>query len=407
MSIDSSTVRPQFPSLSRKHNDQPMIFLDGPAGTQVPKAVIDGISGYYSTSNSNTHGAFITAQETDRHIDGMRERMADLIGAEGPETISIGQNTTTLNFALAHAMSRLFQPGDEVLITQLDHEANRGPWLTLREKGIVVREVNLLGTGVIDYDDFAAKINERTRLVCMGMSSNCIGTVNDFKKVRQLTYRHNAWLLLDAVHYAPHFFIDAQSIGCDFLLCSAYKFYGPHVGLLYSKPGMLDRLPTDRLRTAGQTAPSSIETGTLNHAAIVGVSAAVDFIASLGRGASRKEKIKDAYQKISAHEFALASKLFAGLKAITGVTIIGQDFSSNRRTPTVSFTMEGKTPDEVCERLAEKNICAWSGHFYAIHAIEVLGLLEKGGVTRLGVSVYNTETEINTTIETIKKIAAS
>jgi cysteine desulfurase family protein (TIGR01976 family) len=406
MSINSATVRAQFPSLSRKHNEKPLIFLDGPAGTQVPQSVIDGISNYYSHSNANTHGAFITTKETDMVIDGMRERMAALIGAEGPETISIGQNTTTLNFAIARAMSRVLKPGDEVLITQLDHEANRGPWLTLRETGVIVREVRLLPTGVLDYDDFALKINERTRLVCMGMSSNCIGTVNDFKLVRQLTYRHNAWLLLDAVHYAPHFFIDVQSIGCDFLLCSAYKFYGPHVGILYSKPGSLDRLPTDRLRTAGQVAPFSIETGTLNHAAIVGVSAAVDFMANLGTGNSLQQKIVSAYQNISSHEYALASKLYAGLKKIKGVTMIGQDFSNTKRTPTVSFTLEGKTPEQVCGKLAEKNICAWDGHFYAIHAIEVLGLLEKGGVTRLGVSVYNTEQEIDFTISTIASIAS-
>ena len=405
MPIDSTSVRSQFPSLSRKHNNEPLVFLDGPAGTQVPQSVIDAISGYYSTSNANTHGAFVTAQETDRVIDGMRERMAALIGAEGPETISIGQNTTTLNFALARALSRVLKQGDEILITQLDHEANRGPWLTLRDFGIRVREVNLLPGGVLDYDDFASKINENTRLVCMGMSSNCIGTVNNFKRARELTYRHNALLLLDAVHYAPHFYIDVQSIGCDFLLCSAYKFYGPHVGILYSKPGALDRLPTDRLRTAGQTAPSSIETGTLNHAAIAGVSAAVDFIQSLGSGTSTAEKIIDAYKNISAHEFALASKLYEGLKKIPGIAVAGQDFSSPNRTPTVSFVIEGKTPDQVCEQLAAKNICAWSGHFYAIHAIEVLGLLEKGGVTRLGVSVYNTEREINFTIETIKQIA--
>ena len=407
MPIDSNFVRHQFPSLSRTHNNQPLIFLDGPAGTQVPELVINAISKYYSTSNSNTHGAFITAQETDQLIDRMRQRMAALIGAEGPETISIGQNTTTLNFALARAFSRLLKPGDEVLITQLDHEANRGPWLALRDFGIIVREVSLQATGVLDYDDFASKINENTRLVCLGMSSNSIGTVNNYKLVRQLSYRYNALLLLDAVHYAPHFYIDAQSTGCDFLLCSAYKFYGPHVGVLYSKPGALDRLPTDRLRTAGQTAPSSIETGTLNHAAMVGVSAAVDFIEGLGQGKSSREKIIDAYKNIGMHEFALARKLYEGLKKIPGVSIVGQDFTNVKRAPTVSFTMEGKTPEQVCEQLAAKNICAWSGHFYAIHAIEVLGLLEKGGVTRLGVSVYNIDSEINLTVETIKKISAS
>ncbi len=405
LSIDSTAIRNQFPSLQRKHNDQPMVFLDGPAGTQVPQSVIDGITHYYKNSNANSHGAFITTNETDQVIHYMRTCMAALLGAESESTISIGQNMTTLNFALARAISKVLKPGDEVLITQLDHEANRGPWLTLRDFGVKVREVRLQLNGVLDYEDFTNKINENTRLVCMGMSANSIGTVNNFKFVRELTYRYNAWLLLDAVHYAPHFSIDVQDIGCDFMLCSAYKFYGPHVGILYSKPGLLDRLPTDRLRTAGQIAPDSIETGTLNHAAIAGVSAAVEFLASLGNGNSMREKLVNAYHKISTHEFVLASKLYAGLKKIPGVTMIGQDFSSNSRTPTLSFTVEGKTPTQVCEQLARKSICAWDGHFYAIRAIESLGLLERGGVTRIGISVYNTVEEIDFTLAEVERIA--
>lgn len=405
LSIDSTAIRNQFPSLQRKHNDQPMVFLDGPAGTQVPQSVIDSITHYYKNSNANTHGTFITTNETDQVVHHMRTCMAALLGAESENSISIGQNMTTLNFALARAMSRIFKPGDEVLITQLDHEANRGPWLTLRDFGVKVREVRLQPNGVLDYEDFTNKVNENTRLVCMGMSANSIGTVNNFKFARELTYRYNAWLLLDAVHYAPHFSIDVQEIGCDFMLSSAYKFYGPHVGILYSKPGILDRLPTDRLRTAGQIAPDSIETGTLNHAAIAGVSAAVEFLASLGNGNSMREKLVNAYHKISTHEFVLASKLYAGLKKIPGVTMIGQDFSSNSRTPTLSFTLDGKTPLQVCEHLAKKNICAWDGHFYAIRAIESLGLLERGGVTRIGISLYNTVEEIDFTLAEVERIA--
>jgi len=407
LAIDSTAIRSQFPSLQRNHNNQPVVFLDGPAGTQVPQSVIDSITHYYKNSNANSHGTFITTNETDQVIHHMRTCMAALLGAESENSISIGQNMTTLNFALARAMSRVLKPGDEVLITQLDHEANRGPWLTLRDFGVTVREVRLQPNGVLDYDDFTNKVNENTRLVCMGMSANSIGTVNNFKFARELTYKYNAWLLLDAVHYAPHFSIDVQDIGCDFLLCSAYKFYGPHVGILYTKPGLLDRLPTDRLRTAGQTAPECIETGTLNHAAIAGVSAAVEFIASLGKGNSLREKLVDAYANISAHEYTLANKLYQGLSEIDGVTVIGQDFSSTKRTPTLSFTMNGKTPTQVCNELANKNICAWDGHFYAIHAIEVLGLLEKGGVTRMGISIYNTVDEINFTIAEVERIARS
>ncbi|MBS1977980.1 MAG: cysteine desulfurase-like protein [Bacteroidetes bacterium] len=406
MAIDSNALRSQFPSLSRTYRDMPMVYFDGPAGTQVPQGVIDAVVHYYTHSNANSHGAFVTTQETDTIIDDMRKAMAALLGAPGAETISIGQNMTTLNFSLARAMSRIFRAGDEVLITQLDHEANRGPWLTLRDFGVRVREVNLLPSGELDYEDYEKKINENTRLVCMGMSANSIGTVNNFKRVRELTYKYNAWLLLDAVHYAPHFSIDVEDIGCDFLLCSAYKFYGPHVGILYSKPGVLDRLPTDRLRTAPQIAPGSIETGTLNHAAIAGVAAAVKFIAGLGTGESLRSRLVTAYDAIAAHEHKLAGKLYEGLNKIKGVSVIGQDFSKASRTPTVSFTTKGKTPDQVCALLAEKNICAWGGHFYAMHAIEVLGLLEKGGVTRMGISAYNTEAEVDFVLEQVKRIAA-
>jgi cysteine desulfurase family protein (TIGR01976 family) len=402
--LDIAAIRAQFPSLTRRHNDLPMIYLDGPAGTQVPQPVIDAISSYYKHSNANTHGTFITTRETDEWITRMRVNMAAMLGAEDESCISIGQNMTTMNFALARAIGRILQPGDEILITQLDHEANRGPWLTLREKGIIVREVDLLPTGVLDYDDLAAKLNERTRLLCMGMSSNSLGTVNNFKLVRDLTYQYNAWILLDAVHYAPHFSIDVQDIGCDFLLCSAYKFYGPHIGILYSKPGTLDRLPTDRLRTAVQTAPDCIETGTLNHAAIAGVAAAVEFIATLGSGDTLRDQLTIAYQKISAHENTLASKLYSCLQQLPGVHVIGQDFSSPRRTPTLSFTVKERTPTDVCRQLALRNICGWDGHFYAIHAIEVLGLLEKGGVTRLGVSLYNTSKEIDIVLDEMSRI---
>jgi cysteine desulfurase family protein (TIGR01976 family) len=401
---NSTSLRSQFPSLSRLHNGKPLIFIDGPAGTQVPEYVINAISDYYKESNANTHGAFITTNETDKLMHDMRDNVATFLGADSSQTISVGQNMTTLNFSLARGIGRMLQPGDEILITQLDHEGNRGPWLSLRERGIIVREVKLLEDGALDYDDFKNKINERTRLVAMGMASNALGTVNDFLLVRKLSYQYNAWLLLDAVHYAPHFSIDVQEIGCDFLLCSAYKFYGPHVGILYSKPGLLDQVPTDRLRTAGQAAPEKIETGTLNHAAMAGVKASIEFISQQGKGNSLQEKIIDAYNAIGKHERMLAEKLYNGLKSIPGIMVVGQPFNQAQRSPTISFVKEGKTALEVCQHLAAHNICAWDGHFYAIRAIEVLGLLEKGGVTRMGISIYNTEEEIEKVIKTVKTL---
>lgn len=396
--IDSAQVRTQFPSLKRVHNNIALTYLDAPAGTQVPQTVIDAVSDYYKTCNANTHGEFLTTNETDRVVATMRKSMAAMLGAEGPETISIGQNMTTLNFALARGIARNLRPGDEVLITQLDHEGNRGPWLMLRDFGVNVREVQLQSNGTLDEKDFAEKVNEKTRLIAVGLASNALGTVNNVRLARELAYKAGAWLMLDAVAYAPHFNINVQELGCDFLLCSAYKFYGPHVGILYSRPGLLDRIKTDRLRTALQYAPEKIETGTLNHAAIAGVTAAVNFIGSLGKN------FADAYQQIGAHERNLAIRLFDGLQKIKGTKVIGQDFVSEHRAPTVSFTFEGKTPAEVCRHLAKQNVFAWDGHFYALRCIEVLGLLEKGGVTRIGMAVYNTAEEIDKTLDVLKEL---
>ncbi len=401
----NDTFRAQFPALSRLHNQQPLIFLDGPAGVQVPEQVIEAISGYYRTSNANTHGAFITTQETDAMMETTREKLAAFLGAEGPHTISLGQNMTTLNYALSRAIGRALHPGDEVLITQLDHESNRAPWLALREKGVVVREIRIRPDATLDYEDMAEKINERTRLVAMGYASNLSGTVNDVALARQLTHQVGAWLLVDAVHYAPHFSIDASALGCDFLLCSAYKFYGPHVGILYSRPGLLDRLQPDRLRTAAQHAPYSIETGTLNHAAIAGTGAAVDFIAGMGTGDTLQERLCDAMQRIGQHERKLFEQLHHGLASINNVGIVGPGPEAPLRAPTLSISVLKKRAEEVCRQLAARNICAWDGHFYAIRATEVLGLLEKGGVTRMGISAYTNAAEVEAAVKAMQEIA--
>lgn len=395
----NDSFRQLFPALQRRYEGAPLVFLDGPAGTQVPRSVIEAMAHYYENSNANTHGAFITSRETDAVMDQVRSDCAAFLGAEGPHTISLGQNMTSLNFSLARAIGRALQPGDEILITQLDHEANRGPWLSLREAGIIVREVRLLSEGRLDYDDLERKLNDRTRLLAMGYASNILGTVNDVELARRLTHEVGAWLLLDAVHYAPHFPVDVQAVGCDFLLCSAYKFYGPHVGILYSRPGLLDRLPSDRLRTAYQHAPYSIETGTLNHAAMAGVSAAIRFLADQGEGDSLRERLTTAMRRIHEHEIELAKILYKGLESLDGVEVIGPTIKDPRRAPTLAVTVEGMRPEAVCHALAERNILGWDGHFYAIRAVEVLGLLEKGGVTRLGVSAYTNEADVQKVLE--------
>lgn len=400
----TAKVRKDFPSLSRIHNNKPLIYLDGPAGSQVPKSVISAVSGYYEHSNANSHGGFITSMETDQVIDQTREKVATFLGAEGPETISFGSNMTTLNFALARAMGRYFQSGDEIIITQLDHEANRGPWLSLREKGIIIREIRLQDNGILDYDHFESILNEKTRLVAIGYSSNILGTVNHLAKIRKMCYQYGAWMLVDAVHYAPHFTLDVQALGCDFLLCSAYKFYGPHVGFLYARPGLLDQLPTDRLRTQYQQAPHSIETGTFNHAALAGVCAAIDFMASLGTGKDLREQLVSAMSSIQIKEHHLAEKLYDGLKKIKQLEVKGPSFYQKHRAPTISFLHKKKTASVVCQELAEHGICAWNGHFYAIRAAEIMGLLELGGLTRMGISMYNTDEEIERTLEVLSGI---
>ncbi|MFP4482105.1 MAG: cysteine desulfurase-like protein [Thermovirgaceae bacterium] len=398
--------RKEFPSLERKHNGYSLAYLDGPGGTQVPQQVIDAVSWYYKTCNSNTHGFFITTNESDAMIEKTREKVASFLGAPRGKQISFGHNMTTLNYMLSRALGKHFQPGDEILITQLDHEANRGPWLALREEGIIVREICIREDATLDYDDLETKLNENTRLVAMGLSANTTGTVNDIVRVRQMTYQVGAWLLVDAVHYAPHFPIDVSELGIDFLLCSAYKFYGPHIGILYSKEGLLDSIPAYRLRTQEQHAPYSIETGTLNHAAISGTGAAVEYIASFGEGEDLREKIVSAMNRLAEYEHILAKQIYDGLREIAGVTVVGPSFGTGERTPTVSFTMKGKDPIEVCSSLNEKGICAWDGHFYGIRPIEVLGLLEKGGVTRVGISLYNTVEEVRRLLDAVKEIAS-
>jgi cysteine desulfurase family protein (TIGR01976 family) len=402
--INSSKIRDFFPSIGRiDHNNNQIIYLDGPGGTQVPIQVIEAISQYYIRSNANTHGEFITSQETDKVMDDLRLKMSEFLGSDSPDTISIGQNMTSLNYSLARALAKKFNSGDEVIITELDHEANRGPWRVLKEAGVKLIEVRLLQDGGLDYEDFRNKINDKTVMVCMGMSSNALGTLNDFISVKSFLPQ-NCLFLLDAVHYAPHFSINVKELGCDFLLCSAYKFYGPHVGFLYSKPGLLEQLETDRLVVQDQKAPYIIETGTLNHAACVGVSSAIDFIANIGDGNSSRDKLINAFYKISSHEFALAKQLYESINNLDKVNVVGKDFSDTKRTPTVSFVHSDYTPKEICKALASENICAWDGHFYALKAIQQLGLEESGGVTRLGISIYNTKEEVERVVSVISKL---
>lgn len=400
-----SEQRKHFPSLVRTVNGSTVAYFDGPAGSQMPRQVIDAISSYYATSNANTHGLFLTSRETDSMIEETREAVACFVGAPHGRTISFGGNMTTLNFSLSKAIERSLQEGDEILITQLDHEANRAPWLALREKGIVVREILLKHDGTLDYEDARRKITERTRLVAMGLASNALGTVNDVELIREWTHKVGSWLLVDAVHFAPHFSMDVTSLDVDFLVCSAYKFYGPHVGILYCRDGLLDQLETDRLRTQDPRAPHRIETGTLNHAAIAGVKGAIEYLAGLGIGKNLRAKLVSAMNVIHGHEGELGHRIHSGLRRINGLTVYGPPYGKALRAPTISFTMNTLSAGQVCDELAKKGIFAWDGHFYAIRAVEILGLRAKGGLTRVGVLLYNTSDEVERLLEGVKEIA--
>ena len=389
--------RADFPSLNREHNGHKLAYLDGPGGTQVPHVVINAVTEYYSRHNSNVHGMFVTTQETDKMLQEAREALADFLGVPGGDgwrSISLGANMTTINFALAHAIAHDLREGDEIVITELDHEANRGPWLNLQQYGIVIKEVKLTKAGVLDYGDMRNKVTDKTKVLAIGISSNALGTANDIAFAREVSRAAGAYLVLDAVHYAPHHPLDVAALDPDFLICSAYKFYGPHVGVLYSRPGLPDRLKTDALSTQDPRAPFKFETGTLNHAAIAGTLAAVNYIASLGTGSTRREKIVSAMTAIAEYEHGLAKRYFEEVRKIPGVTVWGPGFDVHR-VPTVSITIEGIEPIDAARQLGEAGLCLWDGSFYAAKAIEVLGLKKSGGVLRAGISLYNIDEEID------------
>lgn len=401
---DCRRARADFPALARSVNGHAVAFLDGPGGTQVPRAVLDAIHAAYVERNANFDGMFQTSIEVGNALAAARAAMADFLGAASGATISFGANMTTLNFSLSHALVRALQPGDEIVITELDHEANRGPWLKLREHGVVVREVALGPDGLLERDDFAAQVNARTRVVALGMASNALGTVTDAAFARALCDEVGAWLVLDAVHYAAHFPLDVAALGADFLLCSAYKFYGPHIGVLYARPGLLDELDTDRLRTQKQSAPYRIETGTLNHAAIAGVAAAVDYLATFGAGGSRRARVTSAMSDLHDYEMTLARRYYDSVRRLDGISVYGPDFDAGPRTPTVSITCERHTPEQVAAVLAGHGLQVWHGHFYAMKVLEVLGLVERGGLIRVGFSLYNDDAEVDRLIEVLSTL---
>lgn len=396
--------RGDFPSLERRLEGFPLGYFDGPGGSQVPRQVMEGMTRYYETSNANTHGSFITSRETDLLLESSRQAVATFLNASAFDQISFGANMTTLNFSLSHAIARSLHPGDRILITQLDHEANRGPWLRLRERGVEVLEVRMQSAGLLDYEDLERKLTERTRLVAVGWASNALGTVNDLSRIRKLSREAGARLLVDAVHYAPHFPIDVSSLGPDFLLCSAYKFYGPHIGILYCRENLLDQLDTDRLQTQEARAPHRIETGTLNHSAVAGTRSAIQYLASLGQGEDLRSRIVSGMSDVAEYEHLLALTLYGRLQEMAHVELFGPDFSSRSRAPTLAFRVRGRTPAECAACLGDRALLVWDGDFYAARAVEILGFAQTGGLVRAGMSLYNTLEEVQRLADAIDEL---
>ena len=401
-SVDA--IRASFPALERMHGGRPVAYFDGPGGTQVPRQVVDAMSDYLLHHNANTHWAYPTSEETDALIDEARAALAALLNA-APTEIAFGANMTTLTFHLARALGRGWGPGDEVVITELDHHANQAPWRAIeRERGITIRVVPIdLRTYELDMAALERALTPRTRLLAIGAGSNALGTMPDVTRAAQMAHAAGALCFVDAVHYTPHGVVDVQAFDCDFLACSAYKFYGPHIGVLYGKAALLAALDVPKLQPAPDSVPERMETGTQNHEGIVGAGAAVHYLASLGRGTDLRTRLVSAMTELHARGGQLFAQLWDGLGAIPGVTRHGPP-PGRPRTPTVSFVIDGVTPEAAARALAAQGVFVSHGDYYAATVVERLGL-QPDGMIRAGCSCYTTEEEIERLLEGVAGLA--
>lgn len=446
-SLDLKWIRDHFPALTQKINGQPVIFFDGPGGTQVPGAVLDAMSDYLVRSNANAHGAFATSARTDGVITSARAAIADFLGCNSDEVV-FGANMTTLTFALSRAIARGLQPGDEIIVTRLDHSANVSPWYALEEQGAVIRVVDInVADCTLDMSDLERQINPRTKLVAVSYASNAVGTINDVATVVRLAHAVGALVYVDAVHYAPHAPINVHALDCDFLGCSAYKFFAPHVGILYGKREHLARLQPYKVQPASEEVPSRWETGTLNHEGLAGIVAAVNYLAKLGCHVSpsvdkelvlalaqadkegletfscprfltspnqpshelvsayhsRRAALVAAMSGIQQYERELSQKLISGLLEIPGLSLYGitEPDRFAWRTPTVAFRLAGYTPEAVARALGDRGIFAWHGNFYAIGVTQKLGVETSGGLVRIGLVHYNSVEEIEQLLQAL------
>ncbi len=414
--FDVDHVREQFPALSKTVNGIPAAFLDGPGGTQVPKRVVDQINDYLYRTNANIHGVFLTSEESDERTWKAKETFADFFNCETEEVV-FGENSTTNNFKISYALARMLKPGDEVLITDIDHEGNRSPWRTLEDFGIVVNSVNINTFDItVDFEDFQAKLSNRTKLLAINWAANSCGTITDVKKFIKAAHDVGAITVVDAVHYAPHRYIDVKDIDTDILVCSSYKFFGPHFGLAYIKKSVGEEFKTARVIADDNTEmPYKFETGTIAMELAAGAAEAVEFIADIGerhmshfrdetsRYTGRRKNIVAGMMAIDEYEEGLASQLREGLSAMEGVNVYGPK-DGTERTSTVSFDILGKNCNDIAKFLAEKGIFVWDGDYYAIETItNVLKLEGQGGLVRIGLAPYTIQSDIDRVLAAVKE----
>lgn len=411
--FDIQWVRKQFPSLKLQVNGRAAAFLDGPAGTQVPQHVMDAVENYFVNANANTCGAFETSRRNDAMIALTRAAMANFFNCDANEVV-FGQNMTTITFALSRSIGRELKPGDEIVVTTLDHDANVAPWRALEEKGVVVRQVDIREEDcTLNLEDLKRKITAKTKLVAVGYASNMVGTINPVAEIAKQAHAAGALMFIDAVHFAPHGLIDVKALDCDFLACSPYKFFGPHMGTLYGKREHLERFKPYKVRPATDTSPECWETGTQVQELIAGIGAAVDYIAELGRHCDstvkdRREALRAAYRATVEYERTLLSKLIGGLQTIPGLKIYGitDPKRFGERCATLSLRLGEHNPTEIAKFLGDRGIFTWDGNFYAMNLSERLGVEAKGGVLRIGLVHYNTVEEVEGLLAALREFAA-
>jgi cysteine desulfurase family protein (TIGR01976 family) len=406
--LDVPAIRKQFPALQRRINGHSPVFLDGPGGTQVPQRVIDAITDYLCRCNANHGGVFTTSRESDAVLHDAHQAAADFVHAPSPREIVFGQNMTSLTFHLSRSIARTWKSGDIVVVTRLDHDANVRPWvLAARDAGAEVRFVDVRPQdGTLDRDDLARCLHGPVRLLAVSCASNAVGTMPDVASITRQAHAAGALVYLDAVHYAPHGVIDVRAWDCDFLACSAYKFFGPHVGILWGRNSLLEALPAYKVKPASDGLPDRWMTGTQNHEGIAGVAAAIYYLASLGTGATRRQQLVSAMTAIREYETGLVRKLLVGLAARPRWRVWGLTHESDlpRRAPTVAITHDCLDAETVARRLAEREIYVWQGNFYALELCERLGVEAKGGFVRLGLVHYNTPEEVDRLLTALDEV---